>query len=149
MAFGVSPLFLPLAMTAFGDCDHSIWSIRVHCAQILLSLRKNGHEESRLLNLRRLGSSRCGLDPYHCYKNNIVLQRATLMGQKVKFMSQALPPRQVHPVEHAIDEFTPFPFSLLPSLFPPSPLRPSPLPPLFAPSLSPPLSFLGTEKVFQ
>ena len=30
----------------------------VHCAQILLSLRKNGQEESRLLNLRRLRSSR-------------------------------------------------------------------------------------------
>ena len=29
----------------------------VHCAQMLLPLRKNGQEESRLLNLRRLRSS--------------------------------------------------------------------------------------------
>ena len=36
--------------------DHSIWSIWVHCAQMLLSLRKNGEEESRLLQLRLLGS---------------------------------------------------------------------------------------------
>ena len=42
----------------FYPCDHSIWSIRVHCLQILLSLRKNGKDESRLLNLRRLRSSR-------------------------------------------------------------------------------------------
>ena len=39
-------------------CDHSIWGIWVPCPQILLSLRKNGQEESRLLNLRRLRSSR-------------------------------------------------------------------------------------------
>ena len=37
----------------FWPCDHSIWSICVHCPQILVSLRKNGQEESRLLNLRR------------------------------------------------------------------------------------------------
>ena len=42
----------------FYPCDHSIWSIWAHCPQILLSLRKNGQEESRLLNLRRLRSSR-------------------------------------------------------------------------------------------
>ena len=42
----------------FYPCDHSIWGIWVHCPQILLSLRKNGQEESRLLNLRRLRSSR-------------------------------------------------------------------------------------------
>ena len=42
----------------FWPCDNSIWSIQVHFPQILLSLRKNGQEESRLLNLRRLGHSR-------------------------------------------------------------------------------------------
>ena len=35
-----------------------MWSIWVHCPQILLSLRKNGEEKTRLLNLRRLRSSR-------------------------------------------------------------------------------------------
>ena len=39
-------------------CDHSSWSIWVHCPQTLLSLRKDGEEESGLLNLRRLRSSR-------------------------------------------------------------------------------------------
>ena len=43
-------LFLP--------CDHNIWSVWVHCPQILWSLRKNGFKDSRLLNLRRLRSSR-------------------------------------------------------------------------------------------
>ena len=59
IAFGVIPLFLPLAIRAFGvpegffqPCDHSIWSIWVRCAQTVLSLRENGH-------LRRLRSSRC------------------------------------------------------------------------------------------
>ena len=42
----------------FWPCDHSIWSIWVRCPQILLSLRRKGLEESRLLNLRRLRSSR-------------------------------------------------------------------------------------------
>ena len=35
-----------------------MWRIGVHCPQILLSLRKHGKEESRLLNLRRLRCSR-------------------------------------------------------------------------------------------
>ena len=39
-----------LAIKAFGAS--------VHCSQILYSLRKNGQEEPRLLNLRRLRSSR-------------------------------------------------------------------------------------------
>ena len=42
----------------FCPCDHSIWSIWAHCPRFLLSLRKNGQEESGLLNLRRLRSSR-------------------------------------------------------------------------------------------
>ena len=42
----------------FYPCDHSTWSIWVDCPQMLLSLRKNGQEESGLLNLRRLRSSR-------------------------------------------------------------------------------------------
>ena len=52
IAFGVFALFLPAAIAALGDpegyfnsCDHSIWSIGVQ-------------EESRLLNLRSLESSR-------------------------------------------------------------------------------------------
>ena len=39
-------------------CDHSVWSIWVCCPQVPVSLRKNGQEEPRLLNLRRLWSSR-------------------------------------------------------------------------------------------
>ena len=42
----------------FWPCDQMIWSIWAHCPQMLLSLRKNGEEESILLNLRWLGSSR-------------------------------------------------------------------------------------------
>ena len=42
----------------FYPCDQSIRGIRTHCLQVLLSLKENGEEESRLLNLRRLGSSR-------------------------------------------------------------------------------------------
>ena len=45
IAFGVVPLFLPLAITAFGGPEGyfslaCIWSISVHCPQILVSLRK-------------------------------------------------------------------------------------------------------------
>ena len=56
------PSLSSLAITALGGYfslgDHSIWSIWVHCPPILVSPRKNGQEESRLLNSRRLGSSR-------------------------------------------------------------------------------------------
>ena len=38
--------------------ETSIWSIWVHCPRILVSRGKNGQEESRLLNSRRLRSSR-------------------------------------------------------------------------------------------
>ena len=48
----------PSAITAFRGPDHSIWGIWVHRPQILLSLGQNGQEESRLLNLGRLRSSR-------------------------------------------------------------------------------------------
>ena len=39
----------------FSPCDHSISSIRVHRPERLVSLRKHGQEEPRLLNLRRQG----------------------------------------------------------------------------------------------
>ena len=61
----VIPLFLPLAITAFGGSEGyfnlaiiAFGAFQSPCPQILVSLRKNGQEESRLLNLRRLRSSR-------------------------------------------------------------------------------------------
>ena len=49
MAFGVFPLFLPLAITGFGGPEGyfglaiiAFGAFAVHCPQILLSLRKNG-----------------------------------------------------------------------------------------------------------
>ena len=44
----------------FQPCDYIIWSIWAHCSQpqILSLLSKSGQQESRLLNFRRLRSSR-------------------------------------------------------------------------------------------
>ena len=59
----------------FQPCYNSIWSIRIHCPQIIMLLRKNGIKGARLLNLRKLGSSRysngvvqirVGLEPADC-----------------------------------------------------------------------------------
>ena len=47
-----------ISVSSLSDYSIWIWGIWVQCPQISVSLRKNGQEESRLLNLRRLGSSR-------------------------------------------------------------------------------------------
>ena len=67
ITFGIFPLSLPSAITAFGGAEGYF----IKCLAIIafgafgfvvpkdyLSLRKNGQEGSRLLNLRRLWSSR-------------------------------------------------------------------------------------------
>ena len=48
-AFGVPEAYSSLAIIAFGAFQSLV-------LKILLSLRRNGQEESRLLNLRRFGS---------------------------------------------------------------------------------------------
>ena len=68
----------------FYTCDHSIWSIWVHCPQILLSLRKNGQEESRLLSLRRLRSSRFAM-PHPKYLSRLFLPSQIISFPEVIF----------------------------------------------------------------
>ena len=65
IAFGVFPQFLPLASTAIESPEgYSCLAIITFEAfefivpKILVSLKRNGQEESRLLNLRKLRSSR-------------------------------------------------------------------------------------------
>ena len=57
LAFGVYPLFLPSAIIFLALRSQYFEHLR-SLSPTQLSLRKNGQEESGLLNLRRLGSSR-------------------------------------------------------------------------------------------
>ena len=66
-------------------CDHGIWSMWAHCLEVLLSLRKNEEEESRLLNSRRLRSSRAVAAKKHVFPREWVplLRCLILMGASV------------------------------------------------------------------
>ena len=84
-------MFLPLAITAFGRPEGyfsraiiAFGAFGVHCPQILLALRKNGQEESRLLNLTRLRSSRNLLMERGSQHKGAVREPATCMGTKYR-----------------------------------------------------------------